>query len=345
MRNVLSKGKLGIIIVIVSILSGCVQPPVISADVEFIVEEARRYFESVEKTAPNVNLVYAEDFKTARTQLVLAEKLLKKGPEEDIASAANESIKASLRILQQFAEQQILPEARKLYAHIEAKQIQDPDSPFIDILAQVGEVISAGERIAKHQESIQVEDLEKIAGALPFLEETADTVNKALTETLESDDVSFDKGEYELTEQGRQKLRDGFVNRFSINLKTFMQKYAGRPFIITIKTVGYTDEQGFSLQTKQRLLENIAPAVTIPQGAEEERKFLNQVLSQLRAQSINDYLKYAIAQTIGDEEVTLSFEQQPIGKGETIPPNVLAPYPTDDSRRRICKLFSYVRVE
>lgn len=343
-----STKRISVVCSIIAILVwGCAKPP-LNPDTQDVVIEAQMFLKAVEDAVPNARLQYPEDYTTAKTQLTIAEKAADKRKEDDAVLAAGESIKASRSILQQFAERTLRAKAESLREEIEAKQIQDPDNPFGELLAQVNDIVSTSDRIADKQDIFRLEDAQKIADVLPFLDQTRDTVNGALAETLESDDVSFDRGKYELNEKGMQQLRDGFLARFRVTEQKFTSRYEGRKFVIVIKTVGYTDEQGFSLETKQKLLEKAGETQSLPTGSKEERKFLNQLLSQFRAESINNFLKESIAGILAEKEkknINIRFEQQIVGKGEEIPPNVLSPYPRNDTRRRICKLFSYILVE
>ncbi len=117
--------------------------------------------------------------------------------------------------------------------------------------------------------------------------------------------------------------------------------YPDKNVTIRIKAVGYTDEVSFRegtnlVKTLIAGFENIVPISGI-----ERRKFLNQRLSSLRAQTIGDYFRNLIVQS--EQQFQKVFVEQDIqGKGEELPPDVNAPYPISDPRRRICKIYSYV---
>jgi hypothetical protein len=172
-----------------------------------------------------------------------------------------------------------------------------------------------------------------------YLEET---VTRIQTETVESD-VSFGGGEYKLSDEGKQSLQE-FIERTFENKKNFIDQYPGEAVIIKIKTIGYTDE--IRVIPESDLYKELIKGVEdeIPDELDKIWGVLNQRLSEFRAREIAEYIKQHIRETVPENSL-LQLEFEPFGRGQEIPPGVNPPYPKDDPRRRICKIYSYVTLK
>ncbi len=330
--------------IIISVLTGCAPVKPLTDSGSKVLEDAHDYFELLEGV-PNVEMLYREDYDLAHSQLLRAESLAKKGlkKEDEMILAATDSMDASRRIWHKFAAK-IEKETERVKKVVEEKIIDDPDSPFNDILIQVNEIADVSRKIATQQEHFRLEDVEKIAFALDFLEEKEDSVNGAMAQTLHNDDVKFKAGGAELPEEAKTQLHTKFLPQFLAKTAPLIEKYAksSRQFVIVIKTVGYTDLQGFTLSTKQRLLDQRKEDMPEPQSDTD----FNKLLSLLRAYGINEFLQEIIAERFKERALKIRFDSQPVGKGTEIPPNLVAPYDKrDDPRRRICKVFIYVQID
>jgi hypothetical protein len=96
--------------------------------------------------------------------------------------------------------------------------------------------------------------------------------------------------------------------------------------------VGFDFEKGV-----KKLIEGVERE-NIPRGYPEKRKFLNQRLSAFRARTVSEYLVQLLVQQNRQGQV----EQEISRLGEELPPSITAPYPIEDARRRICKIYEYV---
>lgn len=215
-----------------------------------------------------------------------------------------------------------------------------------DLFDQLNDIVLISQRIQEKENVIQREDSKKFAEAslgLPYIEET---VTDTLAETLESGDVSFDREQYELTDRAKQDIQAGLLQQFLTKLDNFMNRYPDRHFMIHIKTVGYTDLTELSELATKRILDTIPEGTAIPDADPERRIFLNRRLSELRAQSLYEYLSNSVSGALQDNYKNIQFAPPIfIGKGEEIPPNIFSPYPDNDSRRRICRIFSYITTQ
>ena len=298
------------------------------------VELARDNFDVIQKLP--IQNRYPEDFHQARQELVSSEEFLMQNLFHEAYISANNSLGASQRILRNFYQQVIAQSAQRTKSDIQEISDADPDNPLQDFLPKLNEILDYSDSMTEREELIE---LEKVLDDLDRLTQIEHNAKENVMRTIEID-VSFASGRYELSEEGKQLLR-GYSEEIMISREHFEQLYPGAAATITIKVVGYADQVDFNPGTRLlgHLLERSGEDAPTTQPA--RRKFLNQGLSELRAKAIAEYAVYIIQEHQVDQ-ARLRIAQDIQGLGEIIPPGVTAPYPIEDSRRRICKIYSYI---
>jgi outer membrane protein OmpA-like peptidoglycan-associated protein len=324
---------ISLIFMSIMILTGCAGIPL--QEIDRMISDAQEGFDLVESL--EVQDKYPADYQEAHDELVNAKTYYDSLFNRDKAySSAKRSWEASQRILKQFYQNTITPLAQTAKAEIEKISTEDPDNPLKDFLPRLNDLLEYCEKLESGQEVVHltrvIEDLNEVI----TIKRNAD---KNVKIELESD-VSFDTGKYELSEEGKRILKE-FFERIIADQKAYLDQYIGKTITMKIKVVGYTDQQGFRKGTDliKTLLEGVK-ADQIPQSEFESRKFLNQRLSQLRANTIGEYIKQLIEQA----DPRIAVEQEIVGRGEEIPPGVAPPSSPSDSlanpKRRICKIYS-----
>ena len=108
--------------------------------------------------------------------------------------------------------------------------------------------------------------------------------------------------------------------------------------VITIKTVGYTDEIRLKEESPfvKELIKKFEDAgETFPTEAVERRKALNASFSRLRALIINEHLKQLLQKRLQNGRQAQMISEI-LGKGEEMPSLVAAPIADED--RRVCEV-------
>jgi outer membrane protein OmpA-like peptidoglycan-associated protein len=318
---------------ITMVITGC--GGTVSQEVQQAVSDARANYQVVESL--EVEDTYLDDYREARDKLFEAEKYLESDYNKDKAlPPARQSLSASQRILKHFYRSTITPLARTAKAEIEKITEEDPDSPLQDFLPTLNELLDYSEKIESGEQEVValsrvIEDLEDVINI-------KHNVDKDVKTTLGSD-VSFDTGKYELSDNGKQILKE-FFERIIAEQKEELGQYIGKTVTMKIKVVGYTDQQGFRKGTNlvKVLLEGVEEEYQALKQPVEKRKFLNQRLSLFRARTIGEYIRQIIAQA----DPRIYIEQEIVGRGEEVPPGVPPSQQRSDPRRRICKIYSYV---
>ena len=142
--------------------------------------------------------------------------------------------------------------------------------------------------------------------------------------------------------------RGGYaLSHLSEDEKTALQKFvaqfvaaisAGDRLVITIRTVGYTDE--VRLQENHPFVQNLIAALEdareeVPRTEPARRKALNASFARLRALVINEYLKQLLKAEFGTTR-QMQLISEIVGQGEVLPTGLTAPYHDED--RRICEV-------
>ena len=158
--------------------------------------------------------------------------------------------------------------------------------------------------------------------------------------TIETN-TSFKTGKFELSDDGVEKL-NSFLDKTLNTIENFVQEHPGEPVPLRFQTVGYTDSENFSAKStlKKKLIE--MKEEPLPQKDPERRQELNKRLSETRAIEVMNYLTTHIRELTSDASFTLMINKKIVAKGEELPPGLEALDDTQDKRRRICKVYSYL---
>ncbi|PID57148.1 hypothetical protein CSB45_07920 [candidate division KSB3 bacterium] len=331
-------------VIVLSVCSGCaltvdveseeaVIDPMLQQKAEKAVESARESFNVI--TELPVQARYSDDVQKARQELVNSEKFLIQNLLDEAYVSAENSRNISQRIVQNFYQHVLAQTAQQTKADIQRISDADPDNPLQDFLPRLDEILDYSDSISQGEELLK---FDKMLDDLDRLTQIEHNTRENVARTI-GIDVSFKSGSYELTEEGKQLL-DDYVVEIMASRDRFKRLYPEFPVTITIKVVGYADQAGFIPGTKlvDQLLEQ---SEDVPDAEPDRRKFLNQELSELRAKMISEYAVQIIEQYASEQSI-VSITQDIKGFGESIPPAVPEPYPIDDARRRICKIYSYI---
>lgn len=320
------------------IMAGCARPvieksPLPPQGLVEAIKQARENFNAVQRLP--VYEKYARSFQEAEGELVNAEHYWQAHFYEQAYLSARKSLEASQWILRQFYRDTIALSAQEAKAKITAISHEDPGNPLQEFLPEINDILDYSEGIGNDQQEINIT---KVLEDFDTISKIEHTTQKTMKQTLESD-ISFGPGKYELSNKGKQAL-DAYCEAIIAGKKEFDTLYPDRTILIRIKVIGYTDQVDFREGTTllEKLMEGVEDEV--PRKQPDLRKFLNQRLSGFRARTISNY----IVQYLGRENSGGRIEQEAIGHGEKLPPNISSPYPQQDSRRRICKIYTYVLV-
>ena len=220
----------------------------------------------------------------------------------------------------------------------------DPTSQYVDILDK----LQAMKRIIREIKS----------GDAPYDEELLEHYTRKIKEIeanirnsvdrVFSSDVFFGLGKYqisELSDEGKADL-GGFVDAImERQVKVFRKLFPERTLVIHIKAVGYADETPPGPELAETLRKRINGPIPGDPGA--RKKVLNQELSYLRAEFIVEYIKMELRRRLDGKNCIVG-EPEIRGLGEALPypkAYVDPPYEARDERRRICKIYSKIKLK
>ena len=306
-----------------------------SEEVEKQIKEAREHFEVVKSL--EVEESYRDDFAKAETAFAKAENFRKWNRPKAYA-AAKESLEASKRILRKFYLETVSDLAKKARQELKKKIGEDDDNPLTDYVPKLDKVIAHAESVEKYP---QIVSLNKVLDDLKEILSITYSIQTSMAETLESD-VSFGKGKYELSDGGKQVIKE-IVERIISEKKVYLNDNPGKTIRTKIKVVGYTDQLNFARGGKleRELLKK--EEEPFPRDRTEQRRFLNQRLSEFRTKTIIRTIEKLISKS-ETETSRFKIDTDAVGRGEKMPANLPPPYPTTDSRRRICKIYTYTTI-
>lgn len=263
---------------------------------------------------------------------------LEAGRRSRAVEAAEESLSISQGILKAFYLDNIARMARTLRDELQTRTTEDPEHPLKSELPRVEGIIDRADRIAGDR---QVISLRQVLDDLEGILQISYAIQTTLTETLESD-ISFAKGRYRLSSQGEKSI-DRLIETVRRDRASFRERFSGGSIVTHVKVVGYTDSLNFGRGTRleRELTEGVGDR--LPPADPERRKFLNHRLSTFRAQTIADFIKDRL--TGGEGESPMTVRTETVGRGESIPADVPAPYPVMDARRRICRIYVHTTIE
>lgn len=296
------------------------------------IQEARKHIEVVNTL--EIEESYQDDIETAETLIENAEKHIK-WRRTTAYEEAEKSLEISGRILREFYLNTVAELAKKAKEELARKTKGDEDDPLTDYIPKLDEVMDQAREV---KEDRQVVSLDMVIDDLKEILQVNFSIQTSLTKTLESD-VSFDKGSYELSEEGNQAL-EKMIGSIIADREKYLGENPDKLVVMKIKVVGYTDRLHFieGSDLMKELLKGIEDQA--PQDQPARREFLNQRLSELRAEKIAGYIEKFVSETY-KEDTRFRIDTKSVGRGESIPANVPPPYPVMDSRRRICKIYTY----
>ncbi|MBD3304917.1 OmpA family protein [candidate division KSB3 bacterium] len=279
---------------------------------------------------------YPDDVQEARRELHQAETLFQQNALNEAYAAAQKSLTVSQQLSRQFYQQVIAQSAQNTKIEIEKMAEQDPDNPLEEAVSELNDILAYSDEIDQTQAQI---DLERVVADLERIKQIERNVQTNASKILEAD-VSFESGRYELSQPAKDLLNQ-WSEDIIANVQRFQEHFPEKQVVLKLTVIGYTDQVDFVKGSK--LVEVLMESADqdIPTTQPERRRFLNQQLSEFRARTISHYLVQQIEPGTPD---SLQIEQEIIGRGETIPPELEAPYELSDPRRRICKIYTYLSI-
>jgi len=304
-------------------------------EVENQLKEAREHFDIVKSL--EIEGEYDDDFTKAQASVAKAQDLLESGHRDKAYATATESLEVCKRILKKFYLDTVVQLARKARTELRDKARGDEDNPLTDFVPKLDEVKKYADELEK---DTQILSMSRVLDDLKSMLNVTYSIQTSAAQTLESD-VSFAKGEYELSGSGIQIVQK-LVGELMADKQDHISKHPGKNVTAKIKVVGYTDQLHFSRESKLKKILVQGIEDKLPRDSLEQRKFLNQRLSEFRADSIVKQIR----QFFPTEEANSNFllDMETVGRGEKLPANLYPPYPLRDPRRRICKVYTYTSV-
>lgn len=327
----------GIILIIIVIgLIGCgpavQQPSSLASEIQTTMERVRHNLDVIEQL--QVQDKYGIDFREAENELINAEKYLQEDRRDQAYIAALNSLAATQRIFRQLYQERTSQEAKQ---KIRTIMLEDPNNPLKDFLPLLNELLDYADKIESGRKAIDFtrvfEDLENVAR----VGDEARSMSKMLVT-----EVSFAPGNYDISD-AEKRILESFSQALIADKQRFETAFPNTAFIVKTKIVGYADQLDFREETNLVALLPEDVTAQIPQHPTERRQFLNLWLSEFRAKTISLDLEQRLLQT-APEISPSQIEQETMGLGEDIPPEVPPPYPIQDLRRRICKIYGYITV-
>ncbi len=324
--------KCVLLLLIAPFMTGGCAPQLQEEDVQTMLQQSRATFVLLERLS--IQDSHLQDYLEARRQLERADALLQASQYEQAYRAAQQSLTSSQKILQSFYQNTSAQSPGETQANISALAPETPDKPIKDVIPKFNEILDYSEEIQSDQRII---NLSKVIENVEVDTPTDDTSQTISRQGIEFD-FSFESGEYELSDRAKHIL-----GKHVQSIITAKKKYARlnphRTVTVTttIEVSGYTDEVGFieGGELFKKLTAGVETDLPLRQPA--RRQFLNQRLSEFRANRISAYLTQFIenAAPTGDNH---QLEHAHVGRGEEIPAHVEPSYPRNDPRRRICKI-------
>ncbi|GBC61559.1 hypothetical protein DENIS_2521 [Desulfonema ishimotonii] len=220
----------------------------------------------------------------------------------------------------------------------------DPTNQYIDILDKL---LFMKELIQEIKAGKAPYDEKKIEEYSRKIREIEANIKNAVDEVFSSD-IFFGLGEYEISElsdKGKEELKQFTKTIIELQVKNFRKLFPDRPLVIIIRAIGYADETPPGPELSEILRSTIA--TPLPEDSAERKKMLNSKLSFLRAQSISEYIRIQLKNTLEIENVIIG-DPEIEGLGEELPysgESFFPPYRSQDERRRICKIYSKITLD
>lgn len=231
--------------------------------------------------------------------------------------------------------------ADQTLAKIQARLKETPESSLEDSVYVLNTILDYASTVQKDPKQFSMDKIEEYNFKISIINAN---MNRFKDLTLQTD-VSFPPGRYRLADLSPigQQACTQLAEKVVATVQDLQQQYAKYPLRIIIKTIGYTDAtpfiEGTTLEQEIRAqLTDLSPA------GEARRAQYNQVLSQFRAESLNNYFVEYLKQQLPDMS-KITILPKIIGQGEKLPSNkVENDYLPQDERRRISIVSPYVEV-
>ena len=324
-----------LLIMVMVVFVGCgpaLKKTPLSEEVQKTITQARNSLDVVKRL--KIQEIYALDFQEAYNELIRAENYLQENRHDQAYLSALNSLAASQRIFRQLYRDKIAASDQETKEEIRTIFFNDPNNPLQEFLPILNEILDYADRIEGIDFTKVLEDFDKIAQ----IGDDARTMSKILIA-----EISFAPGEYDISGEKNRILRK-FSEAIIADKQIYDGLYPDETFVIKTKIVGYADQVDFREGTglMKKLMEGVQEP--LPEYQIERRQFLNQRLSEFRARGASESLKQFIIQA--DQKFSQDqIEQEFVGLGEEIPPEVSSPYPLSDPRRRICKIYGYISLQ
>ncbi len=318
-------------------LAGCAPNSKLLNEVGNKIQKAEQYFQTARELKTGDK--YAEIFDDAQKELNRAQTLFKQNRIQKAREAADKSMTASQQVLKRYYLDEIEPQVGELIKEIGDKVKADADNPLNQYVPELKEMADYGEKLASDQEAALLEKFLEKHRRLQSIQRSKDSL---ISKKIDAD-VSFKPGQYTLSKKGKRILDKEVIEKMIAEKSHYRQKHPQSKITITLEIKGYTDRIGF--KEGSHLFKKLSKAVEKqlpPENAPlKRRKFLNQRLSEFRAQSIRKYLTGRLSEHYKND-ANFAIEPKSQGLGETLPADVKPLETASDPQRRICKIYFYI---
>ncbi len=231
--------------------------------------------------------------------------------------------------------------ADQTLAKIQARLQETPESSLEDSVYVLNTILDYAGTVQKDPKQFSADKIEEYNLKISIINAN---MNRFKDLTLQTD-VSFPPGRYHLADLSPvgQQACTQLAEKVVATIQDLQQQYAQYPLRITIKTIGYTDATPFIEGTS--LVQEIRAQLTeLAPAGEARRAQYNQVLSQFRAESLNNFFVEHLKQKLPDMS-NINVLPKIVGQGEKLPSDKAEPkYRAQDDRRRITIVSPYVEV-
>lgn len=237
--------------------------------------------------------------------------------------------------------QQLEMDANQTMAKIQVRLQETPESSLEDSLYVLNTILDYASGVQRDPKQFSSERMEEYNRKINIINANIDRFKDLTLQT----DVSFPPGRYQLEDlsPAGQAACEQLVIKVAETVRDLQQQYADYPLRVTIKTIGYTDETPFLAGTSL-IREMEAEITTLAPAGDARRSQYNQVLSQFRAKSLNNYFKVQLKQRLANIE-NINIIPKVVGLGENLPGTKSEPpYAERDARRRITIVSPFIEV-
>lgn len=235
---------------------------------------------------------------------------------------------------------QLADQAATTQVRVENRLSESPESSLSKSLTLLNEVLDYVDKIRTNPNRFDPQMIDKYTQQINIINENIERFKDLKLKA----DVSFPIGTYEisaLSDEGQAlctDLGDKIVNM----VVRLNRRYPNHAIRVTLKTIGYTDE----IPVVSEKLAQILNAHMRDKNVDEKNRnyHYNRILSELRAQSVSNFITNYLKQKI-PHDLEVQLNEKIIGKGESLPNKKMAAvYRSRDERRRICIISPYIEI-